>query len=149
MTEKLEDRWHARDFPVLLETARLLDSGHSRVRASEAADGERISIEAAELAFAALSPTYLEVFEAEGRLSQARGDLIAVGVTERGRRAVGLWPSGESTDALVDALRQAEEVTDDPEEKTLIRRAAGALGSVSREVMADVIAAFVRQQAGL
>lgn len=149
MTEKLQDRWHSRDFPILVETARLLDSGKHRVQAFEAADGEAISIEGAELAFNALSPAYLEVMETEARMSQTRGDLIATGLTERGRRAVGLWPSGEGTDALVDALRQAEEATDDPEEKTLIRRAAGAVGSVSREVMADVIAAFVRQQTGL
>jgi hypothetical protein len=70
-------------------------------------------------------------------------------LTERGRRAVGLWPSGESADALVEALRQAEELTDDPEERTLIRRAAGAIGSVSREIMVDVVAAVVARQSGL
>lgn len=55
--------------------------------------------------------------------------LSGVRLRERGRRAVGIWPNGESVDALVDALRQAGEATTDPEEKTLIRRPAGALTS--------------------
>lgn len=75
-------------------------------------------------------------------------DAIVGGITERGMRTVGIWPSGESVDALVDALRQAEDATDDPEEKTLIRRATGALASVSRDVMTDVVAAVISRQVG-
>jgi len=37
----------------------------------------------------------------------------------------------------------------DPEEKTLLRRAAGAVGSVSRDIMVDVVAAVVARQSGL
>jgi hypothetical protein len=76
-------------------------------------------------------------------------DFFATELTERGRRAVGLWPSGESADALVEALRQAEELTDDPKERTLIRRSAGAIGSVSREVLVDGVAAVVARRSGL
>lgn len=76
-------------------------------------------------------------------------DFFVTDLTERGRRSVGLWPSGESADALVDALRQAEELTEDPDEKTMIRRAAGAIGSVSRDIMVDVVAAVVSRQSGL
>jgi hypothetical protein len=78
-----------------------------------------------------------------------RTDFLVNGITERGRRAVGLWPSGEGVDALVDALRKAENTTDDPEEKTVLRRAAGAVGSVSRDIMVDVVAAVVSRQSGL
>lgn len=70
-------------------------------------------------------------------------------ITERALRATGIWPSGEGADALVDALRQAEDTVDDPEEKTIIRRAAGALGSVSRDVMVDVMAAVIARQSGM
>ncbi len=76
-------------------------------------------------------------------------DLHAVDLTERGRRAVGTWPSSEGVDALVDALRQAEDTTSDPEEKTLIRRAAGAVGMVSRDVMVDVMGAVIARQSGI
>jgi hypothetical protein len=70
-------------------------------------------------------------------------------ITERGRRAVGLWPTGESVDALVDALRQAEDATDDPEEKSALRRAAGAVLGVGRDVMTDVMAAVIAKQMGV
>jgi hypothetical protein len=71
------------------------------------------------------------------------------GLTERGRRASGLWPGGESVEALIDALRQAEEAADDPEEMRIIRRAAGAIGMVSRDIMVDVVAAVVTKQSGI
>lgn len=64
-------------------------------------------------------------------------------LTERGRRTVGLWPSGEDVDALVDALKQAEQSTSDPAEKSLIRRAIGAVTAVSRDIMVDVTAAVI------
>ncbi|MEP6650890.1 MAG: hypothetical protein ABJA74_13425 [Lapillicoccus sp.] len=92
----------------------------------------------------ALVPTYLTgkpLNTADGIL-----DVVINGLTERGRRAIGLWPSGETVDALVDALRQAEEATEDPEEKSLIRRAVGAVTSVSRDVMVDVVAAVINRQ---
>lgn len=71
-----------------------------------------------------LVPAYLGGKPADSM--QGRIDFFVAGLTERGRRAVGLWPSEESVDALVDDLRKSEEATDDPEEKSLIRRAAGA-----------------------
>jgi hypothetical protein len=70
-------------------------------------------------------------------------------VNGRGRRAVGLWPLGESADAVVDALRQSECSQTTPEEKTMIRRAAGAIGSVSRDIMVEVVAPVVSRQSGL
>jgi hypothetical protein len=75
---------------------------------------------------------------------------IASGVTERGRRATGLWPDGDTAvEQLLSALRQAEELTDDPDEKTALRKASGQLASVSRTVVAEVIAAVVTRQAGI
>lgn len=76
-------------------------------------------------------------------------DFFVTDLPERGRRAVGLWSSGESVEALVDALCQAEETTDDEEEKSLLRRTAGAIGSASRDIMVDVVAAVVARQSGI
>lgn len=147
-TQALRDRWHSRDYPVLVEAARAIDDGGQP-------DGEAIS--------AALAITSSEVDRALEALIEARyvdrhaptGPRRSVPrphtftLTERGRRAVGIWPSGEDVDALIDALRQAEDAVEDPEERKLIRRAAGAVGSVSRDVMVDVIAAVATRQAGL
>lgn len=87
-----------------------------------------------------------------GQPAESMGGTVNFFVTdtkERGRRAVGLWPSGESADAPVDALRQAEELTEDLEEKTLIRCAAGSDRIRARDVMVDVVAAVVARQSGL
>ncbi|GAA5122702.1 hypothetical protein GCM10023339_41480 [Alloalcanivorax gelatiniphagus] len=70
-------------------------------------------------------------------------------LTKRGRRAVGLWPTDDAGHELADLLRKVADELSDPEERTLVRRAAGALGSVSRGVMTDVIAVHVKSQAGL
>ncbi|NNM44592.1 hypothetical protein [Knoellia koreensis] len=147
MTDKLDDVWASRDFPVLVAAARILDRGDGPVSAAPLVQATSLSEQEVFSAFDALTPSYLtgEVYESLG----GRGDVFFAGITERGRRAVGLWPSGEGVDALVDALRKAEDTTDDPEEKTLLRRAAGAVGSVSRDIMVDVVAAVVSRQSGL
>ena len=70
-------------------------------------------------------------------------------LTQRGRRATGLWPSENTVDALVEVLQQAERATTDPDERGAIRRAWSALGGVSRDVMVDVTAAVIARQSGL
>lgn len=71
-------------------------------------------------------------------------------LTGRGRRATGLWPNGEdAVEQLIDAMRQAEDLVSDDDDKTALRKAGGQLASVSRGVLAEVIAAVVTRQAGL
>jgi hypothetical protein len=74
----------------------------------------------------------------------------AIRITERGRRATGLWPDGDTAvEQLLTALRQAEDLTDDPDDKTALRKAGSQLATVSRGVIAEVIAAVVTRQAGI
>lgn len=145
----LPDRWSSRDYPVLVATARVLDSGEMPASVSDVAAQLDATLDYDEIiaALKGLLHGYIV-----GKPMDTMGgtiDFFVTDLTERGRRAVGLWPSGEAADALVDALRQAESLTDDPEEKTMIRRAAGAIGSVSRDIMVDVVAAVVTRQSGL
>lgn len=98
-------------------------------------------------ALVALDGVYLD-----GRRIDTLQGLVSytvVGLNERGRRAVGIWPAGDGPDALVAALQQAAEATEDPDEKSLLRRASGAVGSISRDVMSDVLAAVIRSQTGI
>jgi hypothetical protein len=146
--ERLADRWSDRDFPVLLAVARRLDGGAMPVAVSDIkSDLEDVTDDGIIAALKGLVHGYIL-----GKPIDTMGgtvDFFVTDLTERGRRAAGLWPTGESADALVDALRQAEELTDDSDEKTMIRRAAGAIGSVSRDIMVDVLAAVVARQSGL
>ena len=144
---RLKETWHRRDLPVLVEVADRVERGERGIRARHIATAMGWEFEAVAVAIEALSTKYIEArpLDAWG----GRYDWGVTGLTEPGRRAAGLWPDGDGVDALLEALRQAEEGTDDAEERTLIHRAAGAIGSVSRDVMVDVLAAVIARQSGV
>ncbi len=146
---KLNERWHSRDLPVLVEAARQLDSGQTHVdggRVARALDLDSAQVNAA---LDALIPTYLQ-----GRTHRAgNGEIYMVLInrlTDRGRRAVGLWPDEDNdADALIQLLEQAASQTDDEEDQSALRRAGRALRGVPAAVLADVTAALIRQQTGI
>lgn len=146
--ERLADTWNSREFPVLLEVARQLEGGtlsdHGSVARALGMDADEVG-----RAFDALIPSFLD-----GSVQRAAGGVIysamAKRLTERGRRATGLWPDGDTAvEQLLSALRQAEELTDDPDDKSALRKAAGQLATVSLSVIAEVIAAVVTRQTGI
>lgn len=149
--ERLPDRWTTRDYRVLLEIARAIDRG-DRAKPDQVAEILGLTEDETNRTISDLKDAgYLDE-----RPNIARHDGKPIGfggnyliLTERGRRTVGLWPSGESVEALVDALRQAEDATQDPEERTLLRRAAGAVLNVPRDVMVDVMAQVITRQTGI
>jgi hypothetical protein len=145
MTDLLSDRWSSRDLPFLIEAARKIDAGQQYFPVTTMDTPTGMTPDDRLAATRGLVPSYLTA-EPVTAAEVGTFDFFITGLTERGRRAVGLWPSGESVDALVDALRKAEEATDDPEEKSLIRRAAGAVTSVSRDIMVDVMGAVISRQ---
>ncbi|HMM96708.1 hypothetical protein [Phycicoccus sp.] len=57
---------------------------------------------------------------------------------------VGLYPDGDdAVSRLVKALTQAADHVDDPEEKSRLRRLADNAGTVSRDVLAAVLATVI------
>jgi len=62
-------------------------------------------------------------------------------LTERGRRAVGLWPSDESAKALEEGLVEVARGTADSEQASRLRRIAEARGGLARDVSVEVAAA--------
>lgn len=146
-SDALPDRWTTRDLPVLRETARRIDATGEPLQPPEIAPVVGLESDEVAAAFVALVRAGYLDGRPIGSYNEPPSALIT-GVTERGMRTVGIWPSGEGVDALVEALRQAEEATDDPEEQTMIRRAGAAVGGVSRAVMTDVLAAFISRQVG-
>jgi DNA-binding Lrp family transcriptional regulator len=72
------------------------------------------------------------------------------GISERTRRTLGSWPSPEALlDQLVRAFAEAAERETEPERKSRLRAVAEGLGDAGRTVALDLLAAFLRQQAGL
>jgi hypothetical protein len=146
----LSDRWTTRDFPVLRAVATRLDQQPgTSFRASELADDLGLSREDCIYAADALNGVYLTA-----NPKKAWGgtfvEVIVTGLTERGRRTAGLWPAGDGggPESLIDALRQAADSAADPEEAGALRRAAGSLLSIGRDVLVDVTAALIAKQAG-
>ena len=144
----LTDQWHSRDLPTLVEAVDQLEF-KTMVTSAEVADALQQDMADTARAFQALVGVYLI-----GKV-QRTGDgeiylAFATGVTERGRRATGLWPDGDAAvEQLLSALRQAEKLTDDEDERAALRKAGGQLSSISRDIVAEVIAAVVTRQAGL
>jgi hypothetical protein len=144
----LPEQWHSRDLPVLVEAARQLQT-KPNVMSGQIAQPLGLDADDAARAFQALIGPYLV-----GKVQRTgNGEIylaMATELTERGRRATGLWPDGESAiDQFLSALRQAEDLVVDEDDKSALRKASGQLGAVSRDVLAEVLAAFVARQAGL
>jgi hypothetical protein len=148
---RLPGTWHSRELPVLVAAARILETGDT-VTAHDLYDVEDLDLDLAaiETALEALHPTYVDGGRSPMRGGDVRGMLNLTRLTDHGRRATGLWPDGDTAvDQLLDALRQAAGLTDDPDDKDALRKAGGQLAAVSRSVVAEVIAAVIARQAGL
>lgn len=147
--EMLPDRWRSRDLPVLIEVMRQAEAGEepNTVAMAEAAEIDRDAV--AGVLVALESAEYLRTGRSPARGGHD-GTLRKIEVLERGRRATGLWPDGDTAvEQLLDSLRQAEELTANPDDKSALRQAGAQLGAVSRDVLAEIIAAVVSRQAGL
>lgn len=145
---RLPDRWHSRDFPVLLEAARHLDAGEMPVSSDDIAANVGFNEDDVVAALQALNGTY-STGEALNSLGGAMGFFVT-GLTERGRRATGLWPDEDLTaDVLVDLLTKAGDQVQDEEDASALKCAGRLLRGVPASVLADVTAALIRQQTGI
>lgn len=142
MTDTLTDLWTTRDLPILRHVAHRI----------EVDDADEVRPEAVATALDVDKDRTLRsliTLQESGFIAGIRADtlggkyIMVTDLTERGRRAVGIWPSDEGVDALVQALRQAAEATSDPEERNALRKAAAAVLGVGRDVMTDVLGAVI------
>jgi hypothetical protein len=146
MTEKLADVWTTRDYPVLVEVVRRLDSGERYVMADDVAASLRIDP--------------LQV-AAAGRALKRRGLITASGsmaaeietfdeVSGDAYLITGLHPDGDdAVSRLVTALRQAADQVDDPDDKRRLRKLADEALGVSRNVLGGVLTALATGGMGI
>lgn len=136
------DTWTTRDYPVLLAVADHLETTHGdpiedwRLARKMEADARDVTD-----ALAALIPGYVtgDVVRAAGGPAGA----IVTGLTEKGRRASGLWPADDHTAALVAAILAAAEQVDDEHERSRLRKAADALKAGSGRVLEGAVSAVI------
>jgi hypothetical protein len=143
-----QSTWATRDYPVLVAAARRLEaSPGTRFRGSDLAVEARLDRADVIRALVALHSGRYLLTNPMGA-QEASPEVIVIGLTERGRRMVGLWPAGEGVQLLTEALRQAADRVSDDADRSALRTAAGLLRTVTPEVITDVMVAVMTRQAG-
>lgn len=100
MTNRLADQWGPRDYPVLLRVAELLEVEHqSEARPEEV--GADLGIEPSEACRSMVALYRGQYIDGLAFFDLQEDHVIAQSVTERGRRAVGLWPGEQDVDVLI------------------------------------------------
>jgi hypothetical protein len=142
----LEDTWHSRDFPVLLEVARQADRQPQRLwlpigQVAEATGLNKEDVQTAGHWLAGAGLVHVD----------RRGDSIAAfqGITVEARTRVGLWPTPEvAADRLIAALRQSVEEAATPEEKTKRQKILASVLEGGRDFIVTVAAGVLTGQVG-
>jgi hypothetical protein len=140
LTDKEDDVWTTRDFPVLREVVRRFDRGDNTVWGQDVAAAlsmspEDVARSARALRRRGLVEALIPLQGPAVQFSDVSGDAYLY---------TGLHPDGNDlTERLISALRQAADQVDDPKEKTRLQRAAKALGEVTKSVASGVITAAI------
>jgi hypothetical protein len=145
VTDKLEDVWTTRDFPVLRDVTQRLDRGEHFIPFETIAESSGLEVEAVRLAMRALERRGL----VEVRWNWGNGGHVQ-NVAGEAYLLTGLHPSADdAVTAFVEALRQAADRVDDPDEKSRLRRLAdGALG-ITTDVLGAVLGAVTTKAMGM
>lgn len=138
MTAPLDDTWHRRDLPVLRTVVRLYDETMHVVKIGEVEEATGLSPDDVQRAGIALAAAGLVDTRGAAQLAV----LMFGGVTAEARRLAGSWPSADSiADRLLATLNDMAEHGSDEVVKTKARKAAEALGSMTRDTLVAVAGA--------
>jgi hypothetical protein len=146
------ERWYSRDFPVLLEAARMLDAGNqideSQVAATLGIDATQVYDAIADLR----QSDYLDdsaAFTMPGTRGASMAMPTITRLTERGRRAVGIWPNEEQAgDQLLWILEQKVEHAGSGDEKSKWQRIRDAVAGAGRDFAVELGAAMAARSLG-
>ncbi len=148
MSERLPERFTTKNLPLLVAIAHELEKGESSVHPGPLAPGLSLETQEAINLTSELRRTgYVEAREVpgDGRIMS----IHVLALTERGLRTVGLWPSADANQLLLDAISQVIGATSDEEEKSKLRKVAEVVGHMGQSVVTDLAVAYGRQLAGL
>lgn len=139
-------QWRRLDLPLLEQVATL-----------EGCAGAKVENQA--VLAATLGPDWTEqmVAAAVGRLvtadylvaidasTMADDDWLQIGLAERGRRAVGVWPGGEVAMTLLSVLDERISAAEDEEERARWRKVRDGAAAVGQGVLAGVLVETVKR----
>jgi DNA-binding transcriptional ArsR family regulator len=147
MAEMLDDTWHSRDFPVLREIAKQVEEyipGMAWPDIESVAEALDMDMTTVDKAAAALRRAGL----IDGVMSSNRmGPITYTSVSPEARRLVGFWPSPETAaDRLIAAIEAAIERTDDPVQKSRLRKIRDGFLGAGRDLTVSIGAAVITGQ---
>jgi hypothetical protein len=142
--------WTSRELPVLQAMVEYLDDpAHTHIGPAGIAELSGLDEDQVVRALRALAeatPPFIQ----GSQPAQCTYPVLVTGVSERARRAVGQWPSGEQlAEELLRRLQQAADDEPDPERRGRLRQATTVLGGVARDVVVEVASAVAARSMGL
>jgi hypothetical protein len=152
---QVEDTWARRELPILLAAYRRVESGEGRSVHQLEQMRQELGMSARDFqlgleALANADPPYIEVRFAAGWSEEKAGGGLIDGITERGRRELGGWPTANTlVDQLVAALNAAADAEAEPDRKSRLREAAETLGSTGYRIAVDVATKWVEHKSGV
>jgi hypothetical protein len=147
----VESTWAARDLPVLVSAYRRFEAGERNDLTQMEAMRQELSLSyldfvAAMEALAGADPPYIEVETAGGWNGERAGSGYVSAISERARRELGAWPSGDSlVEQLAAALSRAADEEREPGRKSRLREAADVLSGMARDIAVNVLSAKIGQ----
>ncbi|WP_460967359.1 hypothetical protein [Pedococcus soli] len=142
MTDKLEDVWASRDFPVLREAVRMKDAD-PRIVITQAQLQEATGLDEDMVSRSIVALSRAGLVELLGRMS---GYGHVSNVSPAAYQLVGLWPdASDATDRVLwEIERRIETAT--PEERTKLQKLRDGVVGVGRDLMTDVMASVITKQ---
>lgn len=143
--------WSVRELPILeaifnLEEAKD-EHGFNSVGPGDVAEEVGLDLDEVRRGIRAL---YEAGFvEGNDASSGAGWDLFGLRLLERGRRAVGQWPTDDPYVSLVKMIESQIAAEPEGERKTRMKKLLGTLTEVGSDVAGSVLSAFVQQTLGL
>jgi hypothetical protein len=142
MAELLDDTWHRRERPFLLEAARRLEAtprdpiwGHEIAHSLQMTDTDAAAC-LARLGAAG----YVELLNVDQFVG-------ITNISEDAAREVGLWPTADvAADRLIAALEAAIKRTDEPEQKTRLQKIRDGFAGAGRDVAVSIAGAVITGQ---
>jgi hypothetical protein len=149
-TQLRPDKWSDTDLPVLLFVAEAFDSTTGGMLANDQVIVQGLTQEEVTQSLVRLVERGKYI---NGSVTRTFGGIAFVtmqGLTERGLRAVGDWPSDDrAVEAIVAALKAAADREPDPSNRSKLGSAAAAVGQVLGTAAGETLGAFIRQQLGI
>jgi hypothetical protein len=146
MSDQLPETWSRRELPILRAALLRLEAGADYADLDEVRN--ELGLTATDMrqaveGLATASPPYIDA-ELHNGWDGTRSPGSIDTVLERGRRELGTWPTPERlVDEIARALETAAAETAEPEQRSRLQAAAGALTGFARDVAVAVVAKHV------